>query len=33
MLARNTVADRAKAIGYIEQALTVIEDHNDGDEV
>jgi len=32
ILARNTVADRAKAIGYVEQALTVIETHNDGDQ-
>lgn len=28
-LSRNTEADRTKAIGYIEQALTVIEDHSE----
>ena len=33
ILARNTTTDRTKAIGYVEQALAVIEDHNDGDEV
>lgn len=33
ILARNTVTDRAKAIGYVEQALAVIEDHNDSDKV
>ena len=33
ILARNTVADRAKAIGYVEQALAVIEEHSDSDEV
>jgi hypothetical protein len=33
LLARNTATDRAKAVGYVEQALTVIEDHHDSDEV
>jgi hypothetical protein len=33
ILARNTATDRTKAIGYVEQALAVIEDHNDSDEV
>ncbi|EDR04763.1 uncharacterized protein LACBIDRAFT_304173 [Laccaria bicolor S238N-H82] len=28
ILARNTAPDRTKAIGYVEQALTVIEDHD-----
>jgi len=28
-LARNTVADRLKAIGYVEQALNVMEDYHD----
>ena len=32
-LARNTPADKVKAIGYVEQALSVIEDHSDNDEV
>jgi len=33
ILARNTAADRTKAIGYVEQALTVIEDHNATEQV
>lgn len=33
ILARNTPADRVKAIGYVEQAVNVMEEHNDGDEV
>ncbi|KAF8637477.1 hypothetical protein AX16_010805 [Volvariella volvacea WC 439] len=33
ILARNTPADRAKAIGYVEQAVIVMEEHNDSDEV
>jgi hypothetical protein len=32
-LARNTPADKVKAIGYVEQALSVIEDHADNNEV
>ena len=32
-LARNTPADKVKAIGYVEQALSVIEDHSDSTEV
>lgn len=32
LLARNTAPDRLKAIGYIEQAITVLEDHG-GDDV
>ena len=28
-LSRNTVTDRAKAIGYVEQALAVMKDHSD----
>ncbi|KAJ7691328.1 meiosis protein SPO22/ZIP4 like-domain-containing protein [Mycena rosella] len=32
ILARNTSADRLKAIGYVEQAVTVIEDNNEGDD-
>ncbi|KAG6873268.1 hypothetical protein C0995_001042 [Termitomyces sp. Mi166 len=32
ILARNTPEDRAKAIGYVEQALTVIEDNLDSDQ-
>ena len=32
-LARNTPADKVKAIGYVEQALSVIEDHADDNEV
>ncbi|KAF8179159.1 meiosis protein SPO22/ZIP4 like-domain-containing protein [Pholiota molesta] len=31
-IARDTPEDRLKAIGYVEHALTVIEDHNDSDE-
>ena len=31
MLARNTTADRAKALGYIEQAVAVLEDHTTDD--
>ena len=30
LLAKNTSPDRVKAIGYIEQAVTVIEDNNQG---
>jgi hypothetical protein len=33
MLARNNANDRVKAIGYIEQAILVIEEHNQDDEV
>jgi hypothetical protein len=33
ILARNTATDRVKAIGYVEQALAVIEDNSEGDEV
>ena len=36
LLARNTAPDRLKAIGYIEQAIVVLEEHggdNDDDEV
>jgi len=32
LLARNTAPDRLKAIGYIEQAITVLEVHG-GDDV
>jgi len=32
MLARNSPADRLKAVGYVEQAVSVIEDNCDGDE-
>ena len=32
-LARDTSEDRLKAIGYVEHALSVIEDHNDSDQV
>lgn len=32
MLARNTAADRAKALGYIEQAVAVLEDHTTDDQ-
>jgi len=32
LLARNTAPDRLKAIGYIEQAITVLEEHG-GDDV
>ena len=32
-MARDTAADKAKAIGYIEQALSVIEDYSDNNEV
>ncbi|KAF8957067.1 meiosis protein SPO22/ZIP4 like-domain-containing protein [Flammula alnicola] len=31
-LARDTPEDRLKAIGYVEHALSVMEDHNDSDE-
>ncbi|KAF9481252.1 SPO22-domain-containing protein [Pholiota conissans] len=31
-IARDTPEDRLKAIGYVEHALTVIEDHHDSDE-
>jgi len=33
ILSRNTAADRVKAIGYVEQALSVMEQNDDGDEV
>jgi hypothetical protein len=37
LLARNTAPDRLKAIGYIEQAIVVLEEHgsagDNGDEV
>ncbi|KAL4254899.1 Sporulation-specific protein 22/ZIP4 [Abortiporus biennis] len=29
LLSRNTTADRAKAIGYVEQAISVIEEHSE----
>ncbi|KAJ7160549.1 meiosis protein SPO22/ZIP4 like-domain-containing protein [Mycena crocata] len=32
ILARNTSADRLKAIGYVEQAVSVIEDNSEGDD-
>ncbi|KAJ7752626.1 meiosis protein SPO22/ZIP4 like-domain-containing protein [Mycena metata] len=32
ILARNTPADRVKAIGYVEQAVSVIEDNSEGDD-
>ncbi|KAL0578367.1 sporulation-specific protein 22 [Marasmius crinis-equi] len=32
ILARNASADRLKAIGYVEQAASVMEEHNEGDE-
>ncbi|KAJ7088423.1 meiosis protein SPO22/ZIP4 like-domain-containing protein [Mycena belliarum] len=32
MLARNTPPDRSKAIGYVEQALAVMEANNEGDD-
>jgi len=32
LLARNTSGDRVKAIGYVEQAATVIEDNHNGEE-
>ena len=32
LLARNTAPDRLKAIGYVEQAITVLEEHG-GDDV
>ncbi|KAH9920328.1 meiosis protein SPO22/ZIP4 like-domain-containing protein [Fomitopsis serialis] len=31
LLSRNTAEDRTKAIGYVEQAVNVLEDHTDGD--
>ncbi|KZT68843.1 hypothetical protein DAEQUDRAFT_711357 [Daedalea quercina L-15889] len=31
LLSRNTAEDRTKAIGYVEQAVHVLEDHMDGD--
>ena len=33
MLARSEPADRLKAIGYVEQAVGVIEENNEGDDV
>ncbi|KAF4566535.1 hypothetical protein EYR36_011966 [Pleurotus pulmonarius] len=32
ILSRNTIADRAKAIGYVEQAVTVMEEHQAGED-
>ncbi|KAF7437402.1 hypothetical protein PC9H_004241 [Pleurotus ostreatus] len=32
ILSRNTIADRAKAIGYVEQAATVMEEHQAGED-
>ncbi|KAJ6559308.1 meiosis protein SPO22/ZIP4 like-domain-containing protein [Mycena sp. CBHHK59/15] len=32
ILARNTPSDRVKAIGYVEQAISVIEDNKEGDD-
>ncbi|KAK1222658.1 sporulation-specific protein 22 [Marasmius sp. AFHP31] len=32
ILARNASEDRLKAIGYVEQATSVMEEHNEGDE-
>jgi hypothetical protein len=32
-LARDNPTDRLKAIGYVEHALSVIEDHNETEEV
>lgn len=32
LLARNTASDRGKAIGYIEQAIAVLEDHSADDQ-
>jgi len=32
ILARNTPSDRLKAIGYVEQAVTVIEENSEGDD-
>lgn len=32
-LARDTPEDRLKAIGYVEHALSVMEDHQDNEEV
>ena len=32
LLARNTTPDRLKAIGYIEQAINVLDEHG-GDDV
>jgi hypothetical protein len=29
LLSRNSASDRAKAVGYVEQAITVIKDHHD----
>ncbi|KAJ8487575.1 hypothetical protein ONZ45_g14285 [Pleurotus djamor] len=33
ILSRNTDADRAKALGYVEQAVTVIDEHQEGEDV
>ncbi|KAJ7362964.1 meiosis protein SPO22/ZIP4 like-domain-containing protein [Mycena albidolilacea] len=33
VLARNTPSDRLKAVGYVEQAVSVIEDNSEGDDV
>jgi hypothetical protein len=32
LLARNTAPDRLKAIGYIEQAIVVLEEHGRADD-
>jgi hypothetical protein len=32
LLARNTAPDRLKAIGYIEQAIVVLEEHGSADD-
>lgn len=32
-LSRNTASDRLKTIGYIEQALSVLEQYHEGDQV
>ncbi|KAJ7791757.1 meiosis protein SPO22/ZIP4 like-domain-containing protein [Mycena olivaceomarginata] len=32
VLARNTPSDRLKAVGYVEQAVSVIEDNSEGDD-
>ncbi|KAJ8503294.1 hypothetical protein ONZ45_g10982 [Pleurotus djamor] len=32
ILSRNTDADRAKALGYVEQAVTVIDEHQEGED-
>jgi hypothetical protein len=32
LLSRNTHGDRTKAIGYVEQAIAVLEEHSEGDQ-